>query len=53
MNLLDEILMIGGIVTLPYGLYKIAKGEWDRKAKIVFIMISLTLFIVEFLLMRK
>ncbi|MFP3165036.1 MAG: hypothetical protein RXQ76_04195 [Acidianus sp.] len=52
MNLIEEILMIIGTIMLPYGLYDIAKGEGDKQVKILLIAISLTLFIVEFLLVK-
>ncbi|MCI4455131.1 MAG: hypothetical protein JHC23_00170 [Sulfolobus sp.] len=49
-HLIEEALIVIGIVSLPYGIYEILRGGGTRKAKAVLIGISLGLFIAEFLL---
>ncbi|WP_168367148.1 hypothetical protein [Acidianus brierleyi] len=50
MNIIEEILLVLGIVMMPYGLYEVAKGNGDKQVKIILITISLALFATEFFL---
>jgi hypothetical protein len=49
-HLIEEALIVIGIVTLPYGIYEVLKGGGTRKAKAALIGISVGLFIAELLL---
>lgn len=50
MNLIEEILVIIGLLMMPYGFYEIAKGDTTKDVKIVLIGISIGLYILELLL---
>ncbi|MGC9105514.1 MAG: hypothetical protein ACP5HQ_03715 [Thermoprotei archaeon] len=47
---IELVLIILGIVMLPYGLYEIWKGDGSVKVKLILIAVSLGLFIAEFFL---
>jgi hypothetical protein len=50
MSIIEEILLVLGLLMMPYGLYEVAKGNADRQIKIILISISLALFATEFFL---
>jgi len=50
MNIIEEILLVLGIIMMPYGLYEVARGNGDRQVKIILITTSLVLFATEFFL---
>lgn len=50
MNLIEEILAIIGLLMMPYGFYEIAKGDTSKNIKIFLIVVSIGLYILEFLL---
>lgn len=50
MNIIEEILLIIGLLMFPYGIYEIWKGGGDRQTKLFIIGISVALYIVETIL---
>ncbi len=47
MMLIEEILLVIGILMFPYGIYEIMKGDGSMKMKIGIISTSATLFVIE------
>ncbi|WP_168360711.1 hypothetical protein [Acidianus sulfidivorans] len=50
MIIIEEILVIIGLLMMPYGLYEIAKGDTSKDIKVMLIVISIGLYIAELLL---
>ncbi|WP_187152664.1 hypothetical protein [Acidianus manzaensis] len=50
MIIIEEILIIIGLIMMPYGLYEVAKGDTTKDVKIILITISIGLYIAELLL---
>ncbi|BFI75555.1 hypothetical protein [Sulfurisphaera ohwakuensis] len=53
MNIVEEVLLIIGLLMFPYGIYEIWKGSGDKQTKIIVIGISAILYIVETILALK
>ncbi|ABP96310.1 MULTISPECIES: hypothetical protein [Metallosphaera] len=53
MNLLELILFAIGLAMFPYGMYEVVKGDGTTKTKLTLIVTSLTLFIVESILVFR
>lgn len=50
MNVIEEVLLVIGILMFPYGVYEIWKGSGDRDTKLIIIGISVILYVVETIL---
>jgi hypothetical protein len=50
MNLIELVLFIIGVLLFPYGLWEIIKGNGSKIIKIILILISIVLFIIESIL---
>ncbi|BFH73180.1 hypothetical protein SJAV_11240 [Sulfurisphaera javensis] len=50
MNIVEEVLLIIGLLMFPYGVYEIWKGSGDRQTKLIIIGISVVLYLVETIL---
>ncbi|MCY0850667.1 hypothetical protein [Sulfuracidifex metallicus] len=53
MLILEEILLVIGLLMFPYGIYEIMKGDGSLKTKLSIIGTSAALFLVEALLTIK
>ncbi|WP_168064109.1 hypothetical protein [Sulfolobus sp. S-194] len=53
MNIIEEVLLIIGILMFPYGIYEIWRGSGDKQMKIIVIGISVILYIIETILALK
>ncbi len=51
--LVEEVLLVIGILMFPYGIYEIMKGDGSIKMKVGIISTSATLFLIEALLSMR
>ncbi len=52
-DVIELTLFIVGVAMFPYGIYEILKGAGELKIKLMFVIASIVLFIVESILVFK